>query len=256
MTEQEWLTSTDPAAMLRRITEHTDMLVSLEPLQRRVTDRQLRLFAVACCRSCWHLLTDPRSRRAVEVSERFADGEATEEERYAAWTAASPADKREPRRHLWDAMRACHIDAPGAASGNAAILDQDTDESLRTRSTLLREVIGNPFRPVTVDPTWITPLVRSLAEAAYREPSEDGLLDPDRLAVLADALQDAGCDNEELLRHLRSQERCWICEGTGFGIPTLSDTGLCANCDGFGWRPLRCGHYRGCAHLDLLRGQS
>jgi hypothetical protein len=84
-------------------------------------------------------------------------------------------------------------------------------------------MFGNPFRPVTVSPTWQTPEVISLAQAAYDErvlPA--GTLNATRLAVLADALEDAGCTNPDILNHLR---------GPG-------------------------PHVRGCWALDLLLGKS
>src|SRR5579872_5891452 len=63
MTEAEWLGSTDPSTML-------------ELTRSRCSDRKLRLFACACCRTVWQLLRKPH-RRAVEVAEAFADGETT-----------------------------------------------------------------------------------------------------------------------------------------------------------------------------------
>src|SRR5262249_46312473 len=69
---------------------------------------------------------------------------------------------------------------------------------------LLREIVGNPFRPIGLDASWLAPPVPALAEAAYQQRVLPvGHLDPLRLAVLSDAMQDAGCYNDDVLTHLR-----------------------------------------------------
>jgi hypothetical protein len=71
---------------------------------------------------------------------------------------------------------------------------------------LVRCVFGNPFRPVTIDPAWLTPTVLSLAQAAYdNRDLPAGTLQPDRLAILGDALEEAGAGGE-IVEHLRSPD--------------------------------------------------
>ena len=262
MTEQEWLTSNDPQAMLRLAerTSNEGMIIAI-PRQAsfRVSDRKLRLFACACVRQVWHLLTDKRSRNAVETAERFADGLATDEELRIASDAAS--------------------DAAWATASDAA---------RKTQANLLRD-IGNPFRHTQIlaaircpsiqhqidfgdDPlykpicrqcggtarrSWLTPTVKGLAQAAYEERGENGHLDPDRLLILADALEEAGCDCEEILRHLRSKDGepsgCPRCEFTGrLVVPELPrGWQYCPFCADKPNGP----HVRGCWVVDLLLGK-
>ncbi|MBL8793520.1 MAG: hypothetical protein JNM56_06430 [Planctomycetia bacterium] len=72
---------------------------------------------------------------------------------------------------------------------------------------LLRDIFGNPFRPITIDAAWLTSTVVSLAQAIYNERAFD------RLPILADALEDAGCDNADILNHCRQPGEhirgCW-----------------------------------------------
>jgi hypothetical protein len=70
-------------------------------------------------------------------------------------------------------------------------------------------VFGNPFRPVEADPSWLTSDVLALARGIYEEKAFD------RMPILADALQDAGCANEDVLTHCRDTtvrhvRGCWV----------------------------------------------
>src|SRR5262249_23004467 len=64
---------------------------------------------------------------------------------------------------------------------------------------LMRDIFGNPFRPITINPAWQTPTVLALATAAYDNRTlPAGTLEPARLSVLADALEEAGCTNSDI----------------------------------------------------------
>jgi hypothetical protein len=83
------------------------------------------------------------------------------------------------------------------------------------QADLARDIYGNPFRPVSLDPTWRTSIVTALATPAYEERHlPAGTLDTQRLAILADALEDAGCTDEQILGHLRGPgphvRGCWV----------------------------------------------
>jgi hypothetical protein len=74
---------------------------------------------------------------------------------------------------------------------------------------LVRDLFANPFRPVTFDPAWLTPSVRSLAESMYRQ------RDFDLMPLLGGALEQAGCTNEDILNHCRDPKQvhvrgCWV----------------------------------------------
>ncbi len=204
MTEAEWMACTDPVAMLKAS-------------RSRLRHRKVRLFAVACCRCVLPLLTDQRSRNAVEVAERYADGVASDEELKAAAQAASAVHReafkikgKEGACREWAAA----LVADRVAFRAAESVSWMSGTTKVGRADLVRDIIGNPFRPIALDHAWLTPTVLTLAQAAYDERSlPTGTLDPARLAVLADALEDAGYADPELLGHLRGPglhvRGCW-----------------------------------------------
>jgi hypothetical protein len=230
MNEGEWQGGMDVAAML-------------EYLAGKVSERKLRLFACACVRYYWNRFHYRPPREAVEMAERLAEGEAevgeVEEMRQNAEVSAANAPFLE--QYAYAAAAATLDPTALEAAGNARetcrqqavrdaayeLIPGENEATInaaasaaecRRQANLLREVFGNPFRPVQINPDWLS--VSSGAAGAMAQ-----VIDADHrfeeLPYLADALMDAGCNDVVLLEHLRQ--------------PT--------------------GHVRGCWALDALLGR-
>jgi hypothetical protein len=181
MTEREWAVCSDSNEMLAYLLQSA-----------RASDRKRRLFTVASYRRVWHLLPDGRIRAAVELSERHADGLASREEVEAAWDAAEAA-------------------VPEGAVLLPVYAALEADAERAAQCPLLRDIFGNPFRPVPLHPAWLAwndGTVPKLAQAIYEERAFD------RLPVLGDALEEAGCTDADILSHCRSGGEhvrgCWV----------------------------------------------
>lgn len=248
MTESEWLICEDPQLMLQWLVgeEGEPGAAVRRAMGMRPSDRKLRLFACACRRQMSSLPWDGDSAGWLHMEEYPDDSVPAD---------GNPSHFIPAIEHAMLFLSESIQDRPPA----------------RLSAALLRDIIGNPFRPVTlytetwevpltamsasasestdaisgavVSCPWLTPTVVSLAVAAYEERPwrkcggtgqvEDGHLDPVRMMVLADALEEAGCDNENILRHLRGEE--WTLDA---------------------WMPKRSPCVRGCVVVDLLRGVS
>ena len=230
MTEKGWLRSANARPML-------------ELLWSTASDRQLRLFACGCARRVWHLLADAPSREAVETAERFADGLADLAELRRACEAAHEAQQQIERGTRDDAadMAACvavdaarpradfrspplgpddftaatdaaHCTAAAveyaahAASADAGRARKKEEKAL---ANVVRDMFGNPFRAVRFLPSWRPSTVLALAKQMYEA------RDFSAMPILADALQDAGCNEPAILDHCRDPKQvhvrgCWV----------------------------------------------
>jgi hypothetical protein len=235
MTEAEWLTREDRNELL-------------EYLQARAYDRELRLFACACCRRIWKHLKKKASRVVVEISEQFAAGLVTGERLNEAaqkawdafgmvqWSAESDLETNPARAVLGLQLDLNVTRAADESSATIAAAAREREYKRRQRkrvgdqpepweqydpiyraaevveqtiqTNLLRDIVPNPFRPVTFDPLWRTTVAVALARQMYD--SRDFSVMP----ILADALQDAGCDSDDILNHCRGNgphvRGCWV----------------------------------------------
>lgn len=354
MTEQEWLSSEDPAAMLAWLTADRGPSGYYVRHGGPISDRKRRLFACACVRQVWGLLEDEWSRRAVIIAERHTENLDDLERMPQMHRQAFRVTESERPGPVMAAAECCNPDATRAARQAAQLAFGDAGE----KAALLRDIVGNPHRPVTLPIIhrkncdampgaaerayshcscpcpWLTPIVLSLAQAPRKRPGQecgecgecgacegkgghwrcpnchgewrgnvgpdcfvcshpkldrhtcpechgagridDGTLDPVRLAVLADALEEAGCD-----------EVCPQCHGSGTYTVYVQNVGL-SSANGYEaattyseWRGCRhCGgdydhkgygrvpspilihlrspgtHVRGCWVIDLLLGKA
>jgi hypothetical protein len=186
--EQTWLSCSVPRHLLRYLKERT-------------TDRKLRLWA--CAATAHRYAQDEDVLAVVALVEAWADGDPPAElKSHARDRLCSPS--------AWDA----------AYEGTLRALEKlptsgKKDQYTKFQLTAVHEIFGNPFRPVVFDPRWRTPTVLSIAQAVYEDRTFHVL------PILADALQDASCDDVAVLEH---------CRGPG-------------------------PHFRGCWALDLVLGR-
>lgn len=191
MDEQEWLSSKDPQAMLAFLRD-----------SGKANERKLRLFACACCRNIWPLVTDQRSRKAVAVAEQYADGAIDFVTLKGACEGPNKPRKLVRDLLLPEAWRVADFVAFHAA-GMAADCSPEGVAYMEERLTqcrLLKDVLGNPFRTSSIHPSRLKAnhgRVRKLARQIYDDHSFE------RMPELAQALHDASCDDAELLAHLR-----------------------------------------------------
>jgi hypothetical protein len=239
MTEAEWLAATDPEPMLKSLHETAlpsgvmtcDCCQSLcrqRPAEYCPLYRKLRLLALECCRRILHLLADPTCLQAVQALELHLEGISASYDRAVqefdakrragfpgtpyVWNALYCAVHRHWQSHFdnelvhadatrWKLVRVV-VQASCASAGDGERIAQ---------CHLIRDLFGNPFRPTrAIHPGCITrsgAMIVKFAAEIYNGRSFD------RLPILADALEDAGCTDAELLGHLRGPgphvRGCW-----------------------------------------------
>jgi hypothetical protein len=186
-------------------------------LQRKVTDRKLRLFAAACCRRGRSLLRSRTALAALEALEAYADGLITRtvmEEQRTAWYGRF--DYPFPIGGTWNSALAkatiTHTKVWAAeAAEQAARASNKPDKEQALQARLLRDLIGNPFRPLAVEPSWLAWNDGTAVKMAQRIYNEHAF---EHLPVLADALEEAGCHDADILAHCRQPGQhvrgCWV----------------------------------------------
>ncbi len=194
MTEKEWLVCSDP-----------DELIDYHKMKK--DPRRFRLLACSCVRQVVPDDAPPEILQMIEVIERYADGAATRVEFLAARKTIRNAIKAKVK-----AARALSNLADDAMEGvDVTIANVRTRVGKKTQCQLFRCVFGNPYRSVQFAPEWFTSTVVAIARGISAEHAFD------RLTILADALEDAGCEDEAVLTHCRDKSPhsrgCWVLDG-------------------------------------------
>lgn len=223
-TAQAWLDSAAPQSLLWA-------------LKGKLLPRRRRLFAVACCRRWLPDMIDPESRHAVEIAEHYADGRVGEGEMESAYDRArdvsvdrllschpSSESDRPRLENAWilaqAAQRACSpsvmlplLELSRELLIRAANLGSEHEaQEKAAQCTFIRDIFVNPFYPpLPVDSSclaWNDGVIPKLAQAIYDDRAFD------RLPILADALEEAGCTNADILNHCRQPGEhvrgCWV----------------------------------------------
>jgi len=215
MTERDWFGEVD-FDLLRAACEWLS--------EEKKNKRKLRLWACACCHRLGTFLTDKRSLKALDVAERLAEGLADKAEVDAArkaaklvpqvrvggkgtpaeWAASVPVILLHPSAGEFTQTATIRAAIAMAESGVTTREDEE-----RVQFALLRDVFGNPFQKIKFDKRYRTDTVLSLVRTMYDS------RDFSAMPILADALQDAGCDNDDILNHCRDADAthvrgCWV----------------------------------------------
>jgi hypothetical protein len=214
MTEEEWLASASPEALL-------------DFIEADVSERKLVLFACACWRRLWHLIPAGPARLPVEMAEAFAEGFIEREQWESAqahWrmNVGGRALQRSLGARINEALVYMGVGpVTGAVQARAASQAARSaaewagpwavEAEARSQCALLRDLAGNPFRPVACNPVWVQWNDGCTVRLA-REIYDDRRFDD--LPILGDALEDAGCTDEAVLAHARGEgphtRGCWL----------------------------------------------
>jgi hypothetical protein len=220
MTEKQWLRSVN-AETMNSYYAH------------RHTERKARLLMLACClRHSRYMVEEPVLKMTELLTTHYADPRKPDEpfdgkairaayrklEGYASSTDSGPirglafgmvaaAEPVATMKRLHEdfeylVFSCLHDVAAGVTEGKVK-------RESRVQAQILRDILGNPFRPVVVEPEWLTDTVVSLARQMYV--TQDFTAMP----ILADALQEAGCENADILGHCRDEKQqhvrgCWV----------------------------------------------
>jgi hypothetical protein len=220
MTEAEWLECSNPIRVVECLRDRD-----------AVSARAWMLFACACCRRL--LIPDGPVRLSLDTAERFALGAASRTELSTAYERVNKlayGTGSDRMAKVVRAVRAACCEPGWQMSLSAALYAQDAgaasrndeeDDGPRNRACrkaeakkqadLARHIFGNPFCRLAAAPHWLTQTVRGLAYSIYADRDlASGLLDRARLCILADALEEAGVTDQEVLVHLRQTALCHV----------------------------------------------
>lgn len=187
-----------------------DDVVAFFPEIQQQSQRKARLFSCACCKAVVYDRVPLECRLAIDAAELFADGKIRVKDLLASRRAALP--------HVRDS-----VSTPGEYTAIAVsrrdsraawvlqLVRRFANDDLITHQRTIRlfnDIFGNPFRPITFDPRWRSSAVFDLSESIYEERAFD------RIPILADALMDAGCANDDIIQHCRGPgphvKGCWV----------------------------------------------
>ena len=185
MTEVEWLMESDPFKLIGAC---------------NVSQRKGKLFVVGCCLQHNSVIGNRLNRKAIYSVEKYADGQIEYDQLRANFGTGKMG---------YRIATACSIECPipmFVILGSCMTGDLKHEQNVEC--TLIRDIFGNPFRPILADPDWLTPTAVAIATAIYADRAFD------RMPILADALEGAGCVNADVLLHCRGDgahvQGCWV----------------------------------------------